>query len=162
MILSKILGLLINRMVGRAYMLPWWPSGKECACSGGDEGSLPGLGRSSGERNGNPLQYSCLKNPTDRGAWRPTVHGVAKSWTRLNNKAELIHGRNLVINNYHSRGNVKWIFFFQVFMVIKLTQVKNVIHIEQPSFKIGLGTKQKKNEVHLNTWIEQLYLKDAN
>ena len=44
----------------------------------GDVGSVPGLGRSSGEGNGNPLQYSCLRNPMDRGAWRATVHGVAK------------------------------------------------------------------------------------
>ena len=43
--------------------------------------SIPESGRSPGERNGNPLQYSCLGNPTDRGAWRATVHGVAKSWT---------------------------------------------------------------------------------
>ena len=48
-----------------------------------DMGSIPGLGRSLGEGNGNPLQYSCLENPTDRGAWRATVNGVAKSWTRL-------------------------------------------------------------------------------
>ena len=45
--------------------------------------SNPGLGRSPGEGNGNPLQYSCLENPMDGGAWRATVHGVAKSWTRL-------------------------------------------------------------------------------
>ena len=45
---------------------------------------IPGLGRSPGEGNGNPLQYSCLENPMDRGAWRATVHGVAKSRTRLN------------------------------------------------------------------------------
>ena len=44
-------------------------------------GSVPGLGRPSGEGNGNPLQYSCLGNPIDRGAWQATVHGVAKSWT---------------------------------------------------------------------------------
>ena len=44
-------------------------------------GSHPGLGRSPGGRNCNPLQYSCLDNPTDRGAWQATVHGVAKSWT---------------------------------------------------------------------------------
>ena len=44
----------------------------------GDVGSVPGLGRSSGEGNGNPLQYSCLRNPMDRGAWQATVHGVAK------------------------------------------------------------------------------------
>ena len=46
-----------------------------------DTGSIPGLGRSPGEGNGNPLQYSCLENPMDRGAWWATVHGVTKSWT---------------------------------------------------------------------------------
>ena len=46
-----------------------------------DAGSTPGLGRSPGGENGNPLQYSCLKNPMDRGAWRATVHGVAKNQT---------------------------------------------------------------------------------
>ena len=48
-----------------------------------DTGSIPGLGRSSGGGHGSPLQCSCLKNSMDRGAWRATVHGVAKSWTRL-------------------------------------------------------------------------------
>ena len=48
-----------------------------------DAGSIPGSGRSPGERNGSPCQYSCLKNPMDRGAWRATVHGVAKSQTQL-------------------------------------------------------------------------------
>ena len=47
------------------------------------EGIFPGTGRSSGEGNGNPLQNACLENPMDRGAWRATVHGVAKSQTRL-------------------------------------------------------------------------------
>ena len=45
----------------------------------GDVGSIPGLGRSPGEDNGNPLQYSCLENSMDRGAWRPAVHGVTKN-----------------------------------------------------------------------------------
>ena len=49
----------------------------------GNLGSIPGLGRSPGKGNGNPLQCSCLENPMDRGAWQATVHGVAKSWTRL-------------------------------------------------------------------------------
>ena len=49
----------------------------------GDRGSVPGLGRSPGEGNGNPLQYSCLENPMDRGAWWATVHVLAKSWTLL-------------------------------------------------------------------------------
>ena len=47
----------------------------------GDEGSIPGWGRSLGEENGTPLQYSCLENPMDRGAWRATVPGVVKSQT---------------------------------------------------------------------------------
>ena len=46
-----------------------------------DVSSIPGLGGSPGEGNGNPLQYSCLENPMDRGAWQAIVHGVAKSWT---------------------------------------------------------------------------------
>ena len=45
-----------------------------------DAGSIPGSGRSPGEGHGNPLQYSCLENPMDRGAWWATGHGVAKSW----------------------------------------------------------------------------------
>ena len=55
------------------------------ASNAGDPGSIPGSGRSPGEGNGNPLQYSCLENPLDRGAWQATVHGVAKSRTRLSN-----------------------------------------------------------------------------
>ena len=58
--------------------------GKEFACSEGDmggTGSIPGLGRAPREGNGNPLQYSCLGNPTDRGAWQATVHEVSKSRT---------------------------------------------------------------------------------
>ena len=49
----------------------------------GDTGSIPGTGRSPGGGNGNPLPYSCLENPTDRGAWQATVQRVAKSWMRL-------------------------------------------------------------------------------
>ena len=56
---------------------------KASACNAGDPGSIPGSGRSPGEGNGNPLQYSCLGNPMDGGVWWPTVHRVAKSRTRL-------------------------------------------------------------------------------
>ena len=59
---------------------PGGSESKETACNAGDLGLIPGLGRSSGEENGSPLQYSCLKNPIDRGTWWATVHGVAKSW----------------------------------------------------------------------------------
>ena len=62
---------------------PGGSDGKESACNAGDLSSVPGLGRSHGEGNGSPLQYSCLENPTDRGTWKAAVHGVAKSWTQL-------------------------------------------------------------------------------
>ena len=63
-----------------------FPGGSDCKASAynvGDLGSIPGSGRSPGEGNGNPVQYSCLENPMDGGAWWATVHGVAKSRTRL-------------------------------------------------------------------------------
>ena len=58
---------------------------KESAYNMGDMGLIPGSGRFPGEGNGNPLQYSCLGNPMDRGAWQATIHEVAKSQTRLSN-----------------------------------------------------------------------------
>ena len=58
---------------------------KEPVCKAGDVGSIPGLGRSPGEGNGYPLQYSCLENSMNTGAWRAIVHGVAKRWTGLSN-----------------------------------------------------------------------------
>ena len=63
-------------------MLQGFPGGSdstESTCNEGDLSSIPQLGRSPGEGNDNPLQYSCLENPMDRGAWQATVHGVAKS-----------------------------------------------------------------------------------
>ena len=56
----------------------WWLSSKESACNARDIGSIFGSGRSLGEVNGNPIQYSCLRNPMDRGGWWATVYGVAK------------------------------------------------------------------------------------
>ena len=70
-----------------------FPGGSEVkasACNVGDLGSIPGLGRSPGEGKGNPLQYSCLENPMDGGAWWATVHGVAKSQTQLSDLTYLI------------------------------------------------------------------------
>ena len=82
--------------ISRVRKIPWrrdrlptpvflgFPGGsdvKESACNAGDPGSISGSGRSSEEKNGYPLQYSCLENSIDRGAWWATVHGVAKSWT---------------------------------------------------------------------------------
>ena len=65
--------------------------GKESACNVGDLGSNPGSGRSPAEGNGNPLQYSCLENPMDGGAWWAAVHGVAKSRTRLSDFTFIFH-----------------------------------------------------------------------
>ena len=64
---------------------PGGSDGKASAYNLGDPGSIPGLGKSPGEGHGNPLQYSCLENPMDRGTWKATVHGVAKSQTQLSN-----------------------------------------------------------------------------
>ena len=66
-------------------LFPGGSDGKASVYNVGDLGSIPGSGRSPGEGNGHPLQYYCLENPMDRGAWWATVHGVAKSRTRLSN-----------------------------------------------------------------------------
>ena len=65
------------------FGLPGWLRSKGPVCNGRDLGSIPGSGRSPGEGNGNPLQYSCLENPMDRGTWWAIVHGVPKGQTRL-------------------------------------------------------------------------------
>ena len=71
--------------------LPWWHRAKESACQAGDADLIPGSGRSPGEENGNPLQYSCLGNLMDRGAWWASVHGVEKSWMRQNDETIAMH-----------------------------------------------------------------------
>ena len=78
---------MLNNM--QLWFLPGSPAGsvgKESACNAGGAGtehSIPGLGRYPRGGNGNPLQYSCLENPMNSGAWWATVHGAAKSWTQL-------------------------------------------------------------------------------
>ena len=75
--------------IGGIWGFPDDSVGQESTCDvrrdAGDSGSIPGLGRSPGQGNGNPFYYSCLKNPMDRGAWWATVHEVAANWTRLSN-----------------------------------------------------------------------------
>ena len=63
--------------------VPGGSDGKESSCNARDLGLIPGLGKSPGERNGNPLQYSCLKNSMNRGAWQGPVHGFTKSQMQL-------------------------------------------------------------------------------
>ena len=77
--------MLLEDMLPTAVLLgfPGGSDGQEPACSAGDPGSNPGLGRSLGEGNSYPLQYSGLENSMDRGAWQATVHRVTKSLTQL-------------------------------------------------------------------------------
>ena len=72
---------LLIPTVGDYRGFPGGSDGEESACNAGDPGSIPGLGRSPGEGHGKPLQYSCLENPMDRGAWWAAVQGVARRWT---------------------------------------------------------------------------------
>ena len=94
--------------------LPRKLSGKESTCQAGDLGSIPGSGRSPGERNGNPLQYSCLGNPMDRGAWRSAHHGMAKQLVTTewlsNNKG----GKECIGNNEYFLHSFSLIFIFSI------------------------------------------------
>ena len=82
--MKSAMGLHVYReILGMIWGLPCGLHGKASACNAGDLSSIPGSGRSPGEGNGNPLQYSCLGNSMDGGAWWATVHGVTKSRTRL-------------------------------------------------------------------------------
>ena len=81
--IKKLLLIILKCNNGIVLGFPCSSVGKESACCAGDPGSIPGLGRSPREGNGNPLQYPCLENLMDRGAWRAAVHGVTKSRARL-------------------------------------------------------------------------------
>ena len=115
-----------NRSCSIARGFPGGSEVKASACNAGDLGSIPGSGRSPGEGNGNPLQYSCLGNPMDREAWWPTVHGVAKSWTLLSDfthspthsltqQPELI--LNLLIKGI-SQNTCQKISYFRTFLLL--------------------------------------------
>ena len=91
-------------MPGDNFGFPGGSVVKNCPAITGDVGSVSGSGRSLGVGNGNPLQYSCLENPMDRGAWQATVHGVAKSWTWLSTHRETF----LVHRNLQWTGVVHW------------------------------------------------------
>ena len=85
---------------------PGGSAGKESACNVGDPGLVPGLERSTGKGTGNPLQYSCLENPMDRGAWQTAVHGVTKSWTRLNDFTSLRSKKKVEVIEWKHGGDL--------------------------------------------------------
>ena len=95
--------------------VPCSSAGKESACNAGDLGLIHGLGRYPGEGNGNPLQYSCLENPMDKGTWWATVHGVTKSWTWLSE----FHSLTIIIIKPHFYSNK-----FQLYILGNLGSVK--------------------------------------
>ena len=76
-----LLCFTISNVIATFMGFPGSSAGKESACNAKELGSIPGLGRFLGGGHGNPLQYSCLENPHDRGAWWATVHGVARCQT---------------------------------------------------------------------------------
>ena len=87
-VLSPDLNIYTFSVAQNFPVAPFWgfpggSDGKESACRAGDPGSIPGLGRSPGKGNGYPVQYSCLENSMDRGAWQAIVHGVAKNQAPL-------------------------------------------------------------------------------
>ena len=103
--ISKPLFLDYSQTMGNWRGLPRWHNVKNLPENLGDTGSIHGSGRSPGEGNDNPLQYSHLKNPMDRGAWWATVNGVTKSWTQLSNWA---HTKNVWYNSIRRMGKKRY------------------------------------------------------
>ena len=95
---GKVMSLLFNMLFRLLVACTGGSDDKASACNVGDLDSIPGLGGSPGEGNGNPLQYSCLENSMDGGAWWATVHGIAKSQIRLSDFTSL-HFYNFLPRN---------------------------------------------------------------
>ena len=116
-----------------------FPSGsvvKNLPANAGDTVLIPKSGRSPGKGNGPPLQYSCLRNPVDRGAWWASVHGVAKSWTQLNT-----HAMWRIINcSHHVVNHIPKTDFFQTTSLYLLTP-PNVI-FQSPCFLRTMDAKE--------------------
>ena len=121
--------------------LPWWLSDKVSTCQCRRcwrWGSIPGLGRSPGVGNGNLLQHSCLGNPMDRGAWRVTVHGAAKSWIWLSTHTQMfvIKIVDIVLCTI--------VLFSSCFLVI----MHHFVVIQSPCFPRG-----RNDLLHSWTWV---------
>ena len=105
-----------------------FPGGSEVKVSAwntGDQDSIPGSGRSPGEGNGNPLQYSCLENPMQGGAWQATVHGVAKSQTRLSDFTSL-QKLKVVTFTFIILHTIQHLHTFQDILLLKMSNMLNI------------------------------------
>ena len=112
--------------IGGVFGLPRWLSGNDCLPMQGDGGLILGLGRSTGEGSGNPLQYSCLENPMDREAWQATIHRVSKGqmwlkWLNTYMYLEMITAISLVTIHHHT---VTFIFGWRKLKICSLLNLQ--------------------------------------
>ena len=138
--------IYITHILKLPYFQVWlyqWLSGKESACNAGDMGSIPGLWRFPGEGNGKPLQYSCLENPMERGAWWAIVHGITKEsdmteWPNNDNNFQIISFSHLNVD-------LTWMSFCVKYRLCKVFFF--LIHKWLPCTWVGYLCKMRKSMV---------------
>ena len=156
-------GLLINNWKGwwinLTFETPDFPGGsdgKASAYNAGDPGSIPGLGRSPGEGNGNRLQYSCLENPMDRGAWWATVHGVARSQTWLSDFTHFISGSGLL--TLWDDSHLLWVDVFILRLLVNVPEALGALrHFScalSPALMLWRLRAEKDKQVPTNITLE--------
>ena len=151
--------------------LPWWLNGKESACNAGDKrdtGLIPGWGRCPGQGNGNPLQYSCLENPMDGGAWQAVVPGVARVGHDLATKPPPLLCRHytlikLSLWNNSSRPNKHFNFFFfltqfEAFRILVLQRFLDTASKVPGNFLQILKRYKLSSLVHYSDFVLKLIL----
>ena len=142
---------------------PGGSDGKASACNAGDRGSIPGLGRSPGEGHGNPLQYCCLENPRDGGAWWAAIYGVAQSRTRLmwlSSSSRPLHMFFFILASQFplfktvqiclSLGNYSWLYLPQIHVLCVCILRKNMVIL------IRWLVKRRKKAVNMSIFTRGL------
>ena len=140
-------------LIDNTYERTCFPSGldgKESTCNAGDSDSIPGSGRSPGEGNGNPLQYSCLENPMDREAWWATVHAVAKSqkwlkWLTFSfsfRKGHIIHEAQRTGNQLVSGSAKQFIKYSLTTCILPFSNVTDIYWFPTTCKKLGTALRK--------------------